>query len=647
MKRSVLIILFFLFVFSGVEAEKIKFKPITKKELNVDKCDFYPEAKAVILTKVGEIDFQMDNSRLFYRYSEGVRIKVLDDDKKDVANVKITLYSPENNVSGPREKVSYLSGFTYNLENGNIVKTKLEKSNIYTNRLNEYWVEMSFVLPNVKKGSVVEYSFMKESSYFTNLESWIFQADIPTCYNELTYTIPEYFFFQTRMLGNMHKVEHKDSWVSDLIGDGTHRSRRTNLIVKDIPPVENEPFVSNPCDLPLRMEFQLVNIDIPGQVIQQIAGSYAQLNKKLLENEYFGKAANRGNFPKELSEKVAGMGDLEKADYLFEWMKSTVAWNRKFGFMQSKTWRECLRDKEGGVADINLALTSLFRAHGLEANPLILSTRGNGTVHPTYPSFDDFDYVVSVVRIGDELYCADATARVPFGLLPPRCLNGDGWLVSASGGNMMPLKGHGGNVCAVYSTFQVKDGKIEVEVQAQDKEYAALGVSEKYLEEGGEKFEDKLRDRYSEWSFSDFSYDADRNQVNQRFKLERPCGSADVLYIQPFLYGLASEPLFKRDTRSAVVDFPFPSRETISVTILVPEGYEPEPLPEEFAFLLNSKGALFTFQALEGIGRITLSVSFVMKKLMYTPQEYPELKTFFDEYAKLAKTMIVLKKKQG
>lgn len=206
--------------------------------------------------------------------------------------------------------------------------------------------------------------------------------------------------------------------------------------------------MSNPCDLPLRMEFQLVNIDIPGQVIQQIAGSYAQLNKKLLENEYFGKAANRSNFPKELSEKVAGMGDLEKADYLFEWMKSTVAWNRKYGFMQSKTWRECLRDKEGGVADINLALTSLFRAHGLEADPLILSTRGNGTVHPTYPSFEDFDYVVSVVRIGDELYYADATARVPFGLLPPRCLNGDGWLVSASGGNMMPLKGHRGGMFA-------------------------------------------------------------------------------------------------------------------------------------------------------------------------------------------------------
>ena len=78
MKRAILIILFFLFVFSGVEAEKIKFKPITKKELNVDKCDFYPEAKAVILTKVGEIDFQMDKSRLFYRYSEGVRIKIFD-----------------------------------------------------------------------------------------------------------------------------------------------------------------------------------------------------------------------------------------------------------------------------------------------------------------------------------------------------------------------------------------------------------------------------------------------------------------------------------------------------------------------------------------------------------------------------------------
>ena len=57
MKNLVSLLLFVLVTISGLRAEKIKFKAITKKELNVDKCDFYPEAKAVILEKKGEIDF--------------------------------------------------------------------------------------------------------------------------------------------------------------------------------------------------------------------------------------------------------------------------------------------------------------------------------------------------------------------------------------------------------------------------------------------------------------------------------------------------------------------------------------------------------------------------------------------------------------
>ncbi len=118
-----------------------------------------------------------------------------------------------------------------------------------------------------------------------------------------------------------------------------------------------------------------------------------------------------------------------------------------------------------------------------------------------------------------------------------------------------------------------------------------------------------------------------------------------MIYIQPFLYGLASEPLFKRDSRVAIVDFPYGSQQNISTAIEIPEGYEVEQLPEDVAYLLSNKGALFTFKALEGNGGITLLVTFTMKKLTYTPQEYPELKDFFDRFAELSKMVVVLKKK--
>ena len=118
-----------------------------------------------------------------------------------------------------------------------------------------------------------------------------------------------------------------------------------------------------------------------------------------------------------------------------------------------------------------------------------------------------------------------------------------------------------------------------------------------------------------------------------------------MIYIQPFLYGLASEPLFKRDSRMAIVDFPYGSQHNFSTVIEIPEGYEIERFPEDMAYLLSNKGALFTFKTLDGNDRVTLSVTFTMKKLTYTPQEYPELKDFFDRFAELSKIVVVLKKK--
>ncbi len=645
MKNLVFLLLFVLVTIPGLRAEKIKFKAITKKELNVDKCDFYPEAKAVILEKKGEIDFDLATTKgLVYRYSEGVRIKILDDQMKDAGNVKVRLYSPDNNVSGEREKITYLSGWTYNLENGTIEKTKLEKSNIYTNRLNKYWVEMSFVLPNVKKGSVIEYSYMKESSYFENLEPWAFQSDLPTCHNELTYTIPEYFNFQSRMMGNMYSVQREEKWVSDIVGELNFRSKRTNMKVKNLPPVEEEPFVSNACDLPLRVEFQLVTVDLPGQPIWHIAGTYAQLNKKIVETDFW-RVATRGNFPKEISGAVVGMNDLEKANYLFEWIKGAIAWDGMYGISPSKGLREALRSKSGSVGDINLALNALFRENGLEAYPVILSTRGNGILHPIYPNFNDFNYVVSVVKIGKEHYLCDATANVPLGLLPPRCLNGSGWMISDNGGMMLPLKGMGADVSTAVTTMRIVDGKLEVDIALMDKEYSALRVLDNYVKKGADKFQEALQARYVDWEFSDFNFKPERNGIRQNFKLRKNCDGTDMIYIQPFLYGLASEPLFKRDSRVAIVDFPYGSQQNISTAIEIPEGYEVEQLPEDVAYLLSNKGALFTFKALEGNGGITLLVTFTMKKLTYTPQEYPELKDFFDRFAELSKMVVVLKKK--
>ena len=75
----------------------------------------------------------------------------------------------------------------------------------------------------------------------------------------------------------------------------------------------------------------------------------------------------------------------------------------------------------------------MLKEAGLEANPVILSTRNNGYVGSiTFPNISKFDYVIGHVKIGEKEYLLDATE--PYGMpniLPVRCLNGEGLLVNA------------------------------------------------------------------------------------------------------------------------------------------------------------------------------------------------------------------------
>ncbi len=86
-----------------------------------------------------------------------------------------------------------------------------------------------------------------------------------------------------------------------------------------------------------------------------------------------------------------------------------------------KTWEE----KKGNVADINLLLTALCRHQGLEASPVILSTRTNGYAVEDYPLLSDYNYVIVRVQLNGKDYLLDASRPATgFGQLPEVCYNG-------------------------------------------------------------------------------------------------------------------------------------------------------------------------------------------------------------------------------
>lgn len=64
------------------------------------------------------------------------------------------------------EKIQNLKAATYNLEDGKLVATELDKKSIFKDKYDKNRMQMKFTLPAVKEGSIIEYSYTQVSDVF-------------------------------------------------------------------------------------------------------------------------------------------------------------------------------------------------------------------------------------------------------------------------------------------------------------------------------------------------------------------------------------------------------------------------------------------------------------------------------------------------
>ncbi len=176
-------------LFAQTSPDRFRFGKVDKEDLELESCSFDPEADAMILGEKADLHFVYVNEVGFkYVYEYQVRIKVLNPDGLDYANVELRLYGADMTA---REEVSDLKGFTYNLEDGSVEKEKLDRGAMFEEQISEHWTAHRFTMPRVQVGSVIEYRYSIMSDFLENLRSWEYQREIPVRFSEVKYVIPE------------------------------------------------------------------------------------------------------------------------------------------------------------------------------------------------------------------------------------------------------------------------------------------------------------------------------------------------------------------------------------------------------------------------------------------------------------------------
>ena len=140
---------------------------------------------------------RIDESGIIVNYETKLRTKILKPEGAKHANIDITFCDGDlakNNNNFDEMTDLKVVVFTKN-EKGKVEKKKINTADFKKDRVDDNYVVLHVVVPNVQPGSIVEYSYKIRSPRASFIYDWAFQEDIPTLRSKCELEIPAFLKF--------------------------------------------------------------------------------------------------------------------------------------------------------------------------------------------------------------------------------------------------------------------------------------------------------------------------------------------------------------------------------------------------------------------------------------------------------------------
>jgi Domain of Unknown Function with PDB structure (DUF3857)/Transglutaminase-like superfamily len=647
MKKEIII---FLSVISSIimhpkmYSQQYKYKKVSKELLQKKSCEIDAEADAMITNKTGlwEINYKESDG---YRaeLTQQIQVKIFNTEGDDISIIEIFYYSPRS--SRNQVKIANIKGRTYNLEHNKIIETKLTDENITIEQYDDYFKKATFVMPNVQSGSVFEYEYMLISDFFENIDDWFIQEDIPVIYNKFTTKIPEYFTYQMSVLGPFAATSDKSSTLAKSIeykirdeGNGylgTQVASRTyqinyeerTIVHENIPAFKSEPYAANANDFKGRITHQLISLAYPDSPIQTFAETYEELNAELLKSETFGKKVINGKFIDKLITIENSDNQIDKAIKIHQYFLENVSFNGLNSYTTTKSGDQLFADGKGDTGEINLNYIAALNHAGIPTSPVILSTRGNGSLHPVMPDYSQFNYIVALSEIDGNEVLSDATSTIPYGNLPVKCLQDKAWVISKADQGWINLKENCvGKQIVQTDITQTKENVLYVS-KINKQNYLAFDDVVNIVSNGDEEYLYSID--VEKDLVLDSLYIAD--MTNDLLKLKqvqkKEIINQDVIYVKPFVHLPFENNPFKEKVRQTNVDFPFAMEYKFVTNIKILDGYEYE-VPGNLNAVMEENDLILKYSSsyLPSIKTLNIVADFKILQTEFLPADYEKLK---------------------
>jgi hypothetical protein len=295
----------------------------------------------------------------------------------------------------------------------------------------------------------------------------------------------------------------------------------------------------------------------------------------------------------------------------------------------------------------------MLRCLNIKADPVILSTRSNGSINKVAAMTQQFNYLVANVIVNGESFVVDATDPLrPFNILPFDCLNGSGRLIGESESRFVDLKNDEKYASSIDLNLTMnKDKIISGFFRSRNSGYDALDIRKSIKMEGEDGYSQKVKEANSECELTDLKIqnvsirDSDLIETGNILIEEGVKKNGDKFLLHPFFsFSTVSNPFISPE-RSFPVDFGCPIEKTFSASLEIPQEYIITEIPENVKYNLGNKDAEYVFTCTKKGNRLTINSSLRINKTIYAPAEYSPLRNFYAKMIQTQERLIVFEKR--
>ncbi len=647
------------------KAEKIKFGDIVEKDFAPEYKSLDSNAQAIILYNSGIAKYEGNSNGWFnivYTYHK--RILLINKNAFELATVEIPIYKGSSN----EDKLDKLEAASYILQNGAIIKTKVDKESIFKDKATKDYELRKLTFPNIKEGCIVEYTYSITSPYARSLRGFAFQSGYPILKASYDITVPGLFNFiflktgyydltPTEINTNTQMYYLSTSGDNSTLKNENFTYNATNTHSKweltNLPAIVPENFTTTVSNHVSKIEFQLSSLNYPDQAPKPILKTWQQAAKEMLEDEQFGKALSEKNkwLEDDIEKLLVLNNSMQTAISIFNFVKNNYTCTDFDALYMRNTLKTVHEEKKGNIIEINMLLTAMLLKAKLQAYPVLLSTRDNGWAYESYPLLNKFNYLISKLEINNEIFLLDASNKKNgFNRLPINCYNGNGRTINEKNPYLVPL--FSDSLIETKTTsifiFNADSAKKMIASYKSDLGYYESTFLRNEIESIGiNAFEKKIKNSFGfDVHVENVTLDSLKKYelpITLKYDFDFEC-KEDIIYFNPLLNEANKKNIYTATQRNYPVEMYFAQHEVITINIEIPKGYMVDELPKSAKVKLNEADGYFEYIIQADKNSIVMRCIVNINKATFYPEEYEDLRNFYAFIVKKQSEVIVLKK---